>query len=136
VPAPTKAAAEEQEIVPPEDEAWQQRRERRITRLMEKYAQACEEGRTDDAMKFAIKALLIDPTFIMQMLKEMSSGYSDSHPDLRMNQRYPIDPTIPINQLLNNSEDLRSIESEKSRTFFLDQPSHLPPPPRGPGGAK
>jgi hypothetical protein len=40
---------------------------------------------------------------------------------------YSSDPNVRMDQLLNNSEDLRQIEYEVSRIFFFDQPSHLTP---------
>ena len=38
---------------------------------------------------------------------------------------YSSDPIIRIQQLLNNSEDLRQIEQEWMRIWFTDQPSHM-----------
>jgi hypothetical protein len=38
---------------------------------------------------------------------------------------YSSDPNIRINQLLNQSEDLRQIEQEFMRFWFTDQPSHM-----------
>src|SRR5947209_20254448 len=38
---------------------------------------------------------------------------------------YPSDPTRRMEAFLNNSEDLRQIESEWSRFWFTDQPSHM-----------
>jgi hypothetical protein len=38
---------------------------------------------------------------------------------------YSSDPNIRINQLLNQSEDLRQIEQEWMRIWFTDQPSHM-----------
>ena len=40
---------------------------------------------------------------------------------------YSSDPNIRVNQLLNNSEDLRQVEYEWRRIWFTDQPSHLTP---------
>ena len=40
---------------------------------------------------------------------------------------YPSDPTLRMEALLNNSEDLRQIQKEWSRFWFTDQPSHLTP---------
>ena len=40
---------------------------------------------------------------------------------------YSSDPNRRMNQLLNQSEDLRTIESEWERIWFTDQPSHLTP---------
>ena len=38
---------------------------------------------------------------------------------------YSSDPTRRIQELLNNSEDLRQIELEWERIWFTDQPSHM-----------
>jgi hypothetical protein len=40
---------------------------------------------------------------------------------------YSSDPNRRTHELLNNSEDLRQIESEWERIWFMDQPSHLTP---------
>ena len=40
---------------------------------------------------------------------------------------YESDPNIRMEQLLNNSEDLRAISYEWRRIWFTDQPSHLTP---------
>lgn len=40
---------------------------------------------------------------------------------------YASDPNIRMNQLLNQSEDLRQISYEWQRIWFTDQPSHLTP---------
>ena len=40
---------------------------------------------------------------------------------------YSSDPNIRMDQLLNQSEDLRAIEYEWRRIWFTDQPSHLTP---------
>jgi len=40
---------------------------------------------------------------------------------------YSADPLLRINELLNTSEDLRQIEGEWARFWFVDQPSHLTP---------
>jgi hypothetical protein len=40
---------------------------------------------------------------------------------------YSSDPNRRMHQLINNSEDLRQIESEWERIWFMDQPSHLTP---------
>jgi hypothetical protein len=40
---------------------------------------------------------------------------------------YSSDPNRRIQQLLNQSEDLRVIEEEWERIWFTDQPSHLSP---------
>ena len=40
---------------------------------------------------------------------------------------YSSDPNRRILQLLNQSEDLRQIEYEWERIWFVDQPSHLTP---------
>jgi hypothetical protein len=40
---------------------------------------------------------------------------------------YSSDPNRRIIELLNNSEDLRTIQSEWERIWFTDQPSHLTP---------
>jgi len=40
---------------------------------------------------------------------------------------YSSDPNKRIQELLNNSEDLRQIEYEWERIWFTDQPSHLTP---------
>jgi hypothetical protein len=38
---------------------------------------------------------------------------------------YSSDPNQRIEQLLNNSEDIRQIEQEWKRFWFTDQPSHM-----------
>jgi hypothetical protein len=38
---------------------------------------------------------------------------------------YSNDPLVRVNELLNTSEDLRQIEQEWARIWFVDQPSHL-----------
>ena len=40
---------------------------------------------------------------------------------------YSSDPNIRMEQLLNQSEDLRQIEYEWRRFWFTDQPSHMTP---------
>ena len=40
---------------------------------------------------------------------------------------YSSDPNERTNELLNNSEDLRTIRYEWKRIWFTDQPSHLTP---------
>ena len=40
---------------------------------------------------------------------------------------YSSDPNRRMNQLLNQSEDLRQIEYEWERIWFTDQPSHMTP---------
>lgn len=40
---------------------------------------------------------------------------------------YSADPARRTKQLLNNSEDMRSIFDEWERIWFLDQPSHMKP---------
>jgi hypothetical protein len=40
---------------------------------------------------------------------------------------YSSDPNRRMNQLLNQSENLRLIENEWERIWFTDQPSHLSP---------
>lgn len=40
---------------------------------------------------------------------------------------YSSDPNRRMNELLNQSEDLRLIEDEWERAWFTDQPSHLTP---------
>jgi hypothetical protein len=40
---------------------------------------------------------------------------------------YSSDPNRRMNELLNNSEDLRQIEYEWERIWFNDQPSHMTP---------
>lgn len=40
---------------------------------------------------------------------------------------YSSDPNRRMHELLNQSEDLRQIESEWERFWFTDQPSHLSP---------
>jgi hypothetical protein len=40
---------------------------------------------------------------------------------------YSSNPTRRINQLINQSEDLRQIELEWERIWFVDQPSHMTP---------
>ena len=40
---------------------------------------------------------------------------------------YSSDPNRRMHELINNSEDLRQIESEWERIWFMDQPSHLTP---------
>jgi hypothetical protein len=41
--------------------------------------------------------------------------------------QYSSDPARRMNELMNNSEDLRVIEEEWERIWFNDQPSHLNP---------
>lgn len=41
--------------------------------------------------------------------------------------QYSSDPNRRVNELLNNSEDLRQIQYEWERIWFNDQPSHLTP---------
>ena len=45
---------------------------------------------------------------------------------LLLNQ-YDSDPNVRGHQLLNQSEDLRQIQGEWERIWFVDQPSHLTP---------
>ena len=40
---------------------------------------------------------------------------------------YSSDPNRRMNELLNNSEDLRQIEYEWERIWFTDEPSHMTP---------
>jgi hypothetical protein len=40
---------------------------------------------------------------------------------------YSSNPNRRIQELINNSEDLRQIEYEWERIWFTDQPSHLTP---------
>jgi hypothetical protein len=40
---------------------------------------------------------------------------------------YSSNPTRRMNELLNQSEDLRQIEYEWERIWFTDQPSHMTP---------
>jgi hypothetical protein len=40
---------------------------------------------------------------------------------------YSSDPNRRINELMNVSEDLRQIEYEWERIWFVDQPSHMTP---------
>jgi len=40
---------------------------------------------------------------------------------------YSPDPNQRIKELLNNSEDLRTIQEEWERIWFTDHPSHLTP---------
>ena len=40
---------------------------------------------------------------------------------------YSSDPNRRMHELLNQSEDLRTIEYEWERIWFVDQPSHLSP---------
>lgn len=40
---------------------------------------------------------------------------------------YSSDPNVRVQQLLNQSEDLRQVEYECQRIWFTDQPSHLTP---------
>jgi hypothetical protein len=40
---------------------------------------------------------------------------------------YSGDPNRRMRELLNNSEDLRQIELEWERIWFVDQPSHMTP---------
>ena len=40
---------------------------------------------------------------------------------------YSSDPNVRMQQLLNQSEDLRQIRYEWARFWFTDQPSHLTP---------
>jgi hypothetical protein len=41
--------------------------------------------------------------------------------------QYSSDPNRRVNELINNSEDLRQIEYEWERIWFNDEPSHLTP---------
>ncbi len=41
--------------------------------------------------------------------------------------QYSSNPNRRMDELLNNSEDLRQIENEWRRIWFNDQPSHLTP---------
>jgi hypothetical protein len=41
--------------------------------------------------------------------------------------QYSSDPNRRVNELLNNSEDLRQVQNEWERIWFNDQPSHLTP---------
>ena len=40
---------------------------------------------------------------------------------------YSSDPNYRVQQLLNQSEDLRTIEYESARFWFNDEPSHMTP---------
>jgi len=40
---------------------------------------------------------------------------------------YSSDPNRRVHELMSNSEDLRQIEYEWERIWFMDQPSHLTP---------
>ena len=40
---------------------------------------------------------------------------------------YSSNPSRRVNQLLNQSEDLRQIRYEWERIWFIDEPSHLTP---------
>jgi hypothetical protein len=40
---------------------------------------------------------------------------------------YSSDPNRRMMELINNSEDLRQIEYEWERIWFVDQPSHMTP---------
>jgi hypothetical protein len=40
---------------------------------------------------------------------------------------YSSDPTTRTHELINQSEDLRQIQGEWERFWFLDQPSHMTP---------
>lgn len=40
---------------------------------------------------------------------------------------YSGDPNRRMRELINNSEDLRQIELEWERIWFVDQPSHMTP---------
>jgi len=40
---------------------------------------------------------------------------------------YSSDPNRRVHQLLNQSEDIRQIENEWERIWFVDQPSHMTP---------
>jgi hypothetical protein len=41
--------------------------------------------------------------------------------------QYSSDPNRRVNELINNSEDLRQMEYEWERIWFNDEPSHLTP---------
>jgi hypothetical protein len=41
--------------------------------------------------------------------------------------QYSSDPNTRVQQLINNSEDLRQAEYEWRRIWFSDQPSHMTP---------
>ena len=49
-----------------------------------------------------------------------------SSPGCLINQ-YSSDPNRRVNELINNSEDLRQMEYEWERIWFNDEPSHLTP---------
>jgi len=40
---------------------------------------------------------------------------------------YASDPNTRMNQLVNQSEDLRQVREEWQRIWFTDQPSHMTP---------
>jgi hypothetical protein len=40
---------------------------------------------------------------------------------------YSPDPQVRVSQLINQSEDLRTIQEEWQRIWFTDHPSHLTP---------
>jgi hypothetical protein len=40
---------------------------------------------------------------------------------------YSSDPTRRMHELINKSEDLRQIEYEWERMWFMDEPSHMTP---------
>jgi hypothetical protein len=40
---------------------------------------------------------------------------------------YSSDPSMRIKELLNQSEDLRALQGEWERIWFVDHPSHLTP---------
>jgi hypothetical protein len=40
---------------------------------------------------------------------------------------YSSNPTRRMHELINNSEDLRQIEYEWERMWFMDEPSHMTP---------
>jgi hypothetical protein len=54
------------------------------------------------------------------------AGYLAANGGCMINM-YSSDPNIRMEQLLNQSEDLRTIEYETRRFWFNDEPSHLTP---------
>jgi general secretion pathway protein D len=83
-------------------------KEKKVAKLLEKYEQACKEGKLEEAKKLARKALELDPSCFAH------GKHEASNPDRSI-------------KWLNESEDLKEIEREWEQMWFNDQPSHLTP---------
>jgi hypothetical protein len=84
-------------------------KEKKLAKVREKYEQACKDGKLEEAKKLARKALELDPACFAH------GDHQAGAPNRRMQE------------LLNQSEDLKSIEYEWKRFWSNDQPSHLTP---------